>query len=299
MRLALAAFLIVGFAAANASAIVITDSTGAFTVGLALHGELHDGIRGMRRNADGFDPINPGTPRDSWGVSVGTTAGWANHTNFGVVNIVANGAPVVGPNTASISSFLNPGSGNLLQIDQNYSFVAPNVLSINTKLTNVSAATQAVKFSRNTDWDIAPTLFNEIITVNPLVGPVSNASFSGFENPNPLVPYHSSSGPGGGTFGTGDLGAAYQLSFTLGSGGTTAFTSFYALNTIGQTEAGLRTQLAGLGATFIATGRNSGPPVNFAALAFGPATALPIPGTLSLLGIGLVGLVASSWRRRT
>src|SRR5690242_18820664 len=52
---------------------VITDPGNAFAVGIGTSGELYDtgsGI-GFSRLADGYDPLAPGTPRDSWGLSIG------------------------------------------------------------------------------------------------------------------------------------------------------------------------------------------------------------------------------------
>ena len=65
------AALVTGAVATQASAATITDLSGAFTVGIGANGELFDGgpYIGFRRNVDGFDPISPGTPRDSWGLN--------------------------------------------------------------------------------------------------------------------------------------------------------------------------------------------------------------------------------------
>ena len=50
------------------------------TVGVDQTGALYDGTTGVGflRNSDSFDPLAPGTPRDSWGVSAGTVSGQAD-----------------------------------------------------------------------------------------------------------------------------------------------------------------------------------------------------------------------------
>src|SRR3954449_9130998 len=64
---------------------VIDSTSGAFSVGVGPDGELYDNTTGtgFRRNADGFDPLAPGTPRDSWGISANGVGAWADYQDFG------------------------------------------------------------------------------------------------------------------------------------------------------------------------------------------------------------------------
>ena len=59
--------------------VTITNSTGTFSVGIGPNGELFDDSTGVgiRRISDGYDPLAPGTPRDSWGVYSVSGAGSA------------------------------------------------------------------------------------------------------------------------------------------------------------------------------------------------------------------------------
>jgi hypothetical protein len=282
------------------SAQVITSPSGGYQVGIdGNFGNLYDGPSGIGflRVADGYDPIAPGTPREAWGIAAGSISGYADTQNFGTSNLVINGSANFLANSASISHFLNTGSSNLLQIDQNYTFAANNVLQIQTKVTNVSGSNQAVLFSRNVDWDIAPTPFNELTRLPALTGSVVNASFYGFESPDPLVPFGNT---GTGVFGPGDLGAGILIDLgSLADGQSISFNIFHALGDPGQSENDLINQLAGLGSEFTITGFDSGAngPTNFAALGFG-LVAVPEPTTVALCGLVIGGGAVGYWRRR-
>jgi len=283
-----------------AQAAVIT--SGPYSVNISPVGGLEPGGPGLvfRRLADGYDPILPGTPREAWGVSAGGFAGFADPSGAGVSGLVINSA-AFGVSTANTSTFLNNGS-NLLQIDQAFSFAASNVLKVETTITNVSGASQAVLYTRHVDWDIVPTEFAEIINTDPFSSPVVAASFFGFENPSPLVPF-SFNAPigGGGPFGPADNGGAFRLNLgTLAAGASTSFNVFHALSLFGQSHTGLESQLVGLGANFVITGHNSGAEeVNSAALAFGPsAAAVPEPTTFSMFGLAALGLGCARLGRR-
>src|SRR5262249_38351020 len=151
----------------------------------------------------GFDPIAPGTPRDSWGVSAGAVGGAVDPAingvpGYGSSNIVPNGAPVFTANTGSISTFLNAGAGNLLPIDQGYSFAANILPKLATTVTTVRAPDQAALFKRNVNYDVAlpAGVANELTNVPGLTPPVTAASPWGFEMPSPLDPFVGAPNPG-------------------------------------------------------------------------------------------------------
>jgi len=288
---------------------VITNGT--FSMGVdSVNGNIYDvptGI-GFRRLSDGYDPIAPGSPREAWGISAGTVAGFADPQDFGVVNISAGTLVINGGGTgATISnSLLDPTGASLLTLTQTYNFVPgnANVVEITESITNVSGVSQLVNFARNVDWDVAPTEFNENTLVTKLGGPATAASFYGFENPSPLVPFGSPATVGV-VNGPADLGTGVQLNLgTLAAGATTSFDIYYGLNMIGQSPAGLTAQINTLsGSWFTSTGYSSDGDFNTATnsivMAIGPAiSSVPEPSSVALLAIGAVSCVGMTWHRR-
>jgi hypothetical protein len=178
-----------------------------------------------------------------------------------------------------------------LRIDQTYTFAAPNILKINTQVTNVSGSMQSVMFQRNIDWDFGD--FMNFTAIDALLGFLIDASSYGFESPDPNDSYSASSGPGGGPSGPSDIGAGIKINLgPLGDGTSAQFNYFYGLSTVGQTPNDLRSQALGLGASFVATSYSADGDMNSASqsaiLAIGE---VPEPGSLTLFGGGFLGLI--------
>lgn len=273
----------------------ITDTGTNYSVGININGNLYnpsDGV-GFRRLSDGYDPISPGTPTESWGAAiVGGDSGYADPMFAGTVN-VGNISAVFGANTAQTSSMV----GTTLRVDHDFSFANANVIRIRTKLTNLSANTETLRYKRLCDWDILPSIFSEFARVDPLASNVVDSSYHPFgaEARDAITPMVA---PGPGLFGAGDLGGGLTVQFAgVPSGGFVEFDIFHAISNLGQVEAGLRGQLLVLGAEFIVTGISNPPgTVPEYTAAIGYATVLiPTPGALALLGLG--GMVAARRRR--
>ena len=290
--------------AGQASAQVITDSTGQYSVGLGADGELYDAGSGtgFARVIDGFDPLRPGTPRDSWSVASGLGVAYADQSYFGSAGLSTG--VVAGANSASALSNTIAG----FDVAQAYSFAAGgNVLRIDTVVTNVSGATLHGLFARNVDWDIDPTGLNEnTVGAFGANASVLDSSYFGFENPAADVPYTLSC-LAGCNF-TGDLGAGIKLDLGFFANGATArFTYFYGLNTIGGSLDTLVAQGQAAGANYI-IGTQSSEAGDYPFLGTNSAIlgvsdviktgGVPEPATWAMMLMGFFGLGSMVRRRR-
>jgi PEP-CTERM motif len=282
---------------------IITDPTGQFSVGIGPDGELftYDGYTGFMRLADGYDPLAPGTPRDSWGIYGNGSAAYADQAYYGDFGVSSTFTTTA--NTASYTTT----TSNDFTVTQNYSFVAPNVLEIATSITNDAATATDVLFQRDVDWDVSPTEYDENTFANPIPGgtAITGSSYYGFENPDPSVPYGYSCTAG--CNNTADLGGGISLDLgLLGPGATTSFNYFYAISQFGESAVGLDTQVTGLGSIYNVTTQSSEngafPDLgtNSALIGFGPSSpsSVPEPSSIALLTTAAAGLGMLVRRRR-
>lgn len=280
--------------ATQASAVVIIDSSGAFSVGIADNGELYDATAGvgfLRSTDGGYDPIAPGTPRDSWGLN----GSYADAQQSGV-NLLGT-TIAAGANSATATSLTSDG----FQVVQEYSFVGGNVLKIRTSVTNLQAFSQNALFQRNVDWDIDPTAFGEnVFGVIGASGGVVDTSSYGFEDPAGNGVYGSSCALGCNS--SGDLGAGIRLNLgAFGAGVTKSFSYFYGVNRPGEGVNALIAQAQGAGASLIMAGQsaeNGEYPALGANAAILGVGAIPEPAAWATMILGFFGMGATLRRRR-
>lgn len=287
-----------GMGTPASAAVTIDDGTG-YVVGIGPDGELYDELTDVGfQNPAGDDYIRPGTPRDSWGVTASTGSAAADQAEFGSFGI-ASSVITSTASTANVTSSLFNG----LTLNQAYNFFAPNILSIQHTLTNVTGAEIAnIVFRRNVDLDISPTEFEENAT-GPLGtnASVVGNSYYGFENPDPAIAFNNSCTPSCNEID--DLGAGIDLGLgSLAAGSSLTFAYYYGINQPGQTLDELFLQAQGLGLSYLigvqssenglypALGSGSG----FLGVSNVGTVAGPVP-ELSvwlqmILGVGAVGL---------
>jgi hypothetical protein len=309
MRRLLWAAVVAAVAAGPADAAIIT-SGGGYQVGVDATGTLYESGIGFRR-PDGYDPIAQGTPRDAWGIIVaGQSAGQVDPNGYVIIANVTSGLAAFTSSGGTTTHTYNPGMGALLRVQHEFSFAADNVLQVAVTVTNVSGgALAAVEYRRVVNLDVAvftggsPAADTATANARPL--DLVDSSADGFAFADPASSVGSPAFPGtGGTFGPAEVGALFDVGIgPMAAGASTSFNLYYGLNTgPNQTEAALRTQMTGLGASYIisVTGGTAG---DVAALGFSgwtmvaPCPAVPAPAGL-LLGLLGAGPAAALLRRR-
>ena len=272
-----------------------TISNGTVTVGIGPNGELFDNTSyiGIKRLSDGYDPLAPGSPRDSWGLSANGSSVWADQAYYGANGVIS--ISNIGPSSAVVTTT----GANGMNVTQAYSFAAANILKISETLTNTSTGPEAVLFQRDVDWDVSPTEFNENSFAGQVSGNVIDSSYYGFESPNPTTAYGSSCAAGCNQ--TGDLGGGIKLDLgTLLANESETVTFLYGINQVGETANELDAQLKSLGAYYYVTtqsSENGAYPslgANSAAIA---VSATPEPSSLLLLATGLLGMFVAFGRK--
>lgn len=280
----------------------VTISNGAYSVGIGKDGELWDpsSTIGFRRLSDGYDPLAQGTPRDSWGVSLGPDGGpWADQTYYG--SIVTTTLTQTGP--ASATAYTNVGYLRFA-VEQRYSFVAPNILRISEIIHNGEYASY-FWFQRNWDVDVAPTAFAENSFATARTGPgIIDATYFGFENPDASMPYTRSCLSVCNVIG--DVGGGIKVEFVPGvipANGTARVDYYYGISQPGQSTRSLIDQAFGVGARFLMITQSAEngvwPNAGLNSAFIGVDTNVPEPASWAMMiaGFGLIG--AAMRRRRT
>jgi len=313
---------------------VITSPGGGFMVGLSQLGTVGDVDAGystgfLRSGAGGFDVL--GTPaqgqflhREAWGVAAGGASAFIDPARDGASGNLNLLVPLhtTGPNRESVTIQLLNGVGGtpILDVKQDFSFAAENVLKIHVTLTNdTTSPLSNVLFRRLMSWEIPPWngspgsgAVDDQVVIPAFASPVVQASaFPNDYSGDPTTTGGFDSPPGGQTVGgnpngVADLGAVLTLNVGTLAGTNvpnadfTTIDIFEALNTPSQSGDGLVSELNGLGANYVILGSNAFNPAgtNFAALGV-QVQEIPEPATLALVGLGLAGLAGWRWRRRS
>lgn len=264
--------------------------------------------------ADGTwrDATSPGCLCEGWGVSGSGSSGYANvSTDGGANNLTVDSFT---SSASSITSKVSLTSGAALSVSQTYaaSVAAPGKLFENKVVISNTGATTItdVRYVRVMDWDIPPDEFNEYVTIKgtATTTQLEKSHNNGFNTANPLNDF----GPRNPATvdadfvdnGLDDHGAYFRFLFgDLAAGESKEFSIFYGAT---GTEVDMINALNAAEVELYSLGQWSGDPTGGtpATYAFGfkgvggviQPPAVPEPGTILLLGSGLVGL--AFWRKR-
>jgi hypothetical protein len=282
--------LVAGVSTFSGMAVAAVISSGTYDVGLNTHGALFDGLgTGFRRNADGYDPLAPGTPRDSWGLAASDgSMAYSDpfyYGDFGILGTISGGS-----GSDWTTSTLSLTNGSVL--NQHFFFAADNVIRIDINLFNIGA-TRSFTYQRDVDWDVDPTYFAEY-SDNPVpMNDVLESSYYGFEAP--VGPFSSGAA---GTY-LGDLGGGITMDLgVIGAGQSRSMSYYYAISREGQTPLDLRAQVAALGGDYSVLSWDSFDGRNSALI--GVHSTLPdcVPEPASMVALSLGGLAMVRRRRQ-
>lgn len=248
------------------------------------------------------DAVVQGVWSEGWGVSAGSTSGWASY-DYGLPTDLTLNSFYFDASTNTAISVAQVGG---LPLEVTHRFVpSPSnaqggLFEVIVTLRNLGTTPLTdLRYVRVVDWDVPPTPYYELITVGGLpAANVYQVHNNGFSRPDPLVP---TSGFGGfpettnvDDFGPDDQGVYFQLRFgDLPAGASRTFSLFYGA---AYSEAAAMGLLAAVGAEVYSLAQPSSDPTgNTFILAFKgvggtPLGVIPEPTTLTLLATGLVPL---------
>ncbi|MGH3135273.1 MAG: hypothetical protein ACRDPV_02115, partial [Gaiellaceae bacterium] len=197
-------------------------SNGTVSLGVRDLGDLNFSGVGLNYIPTGGEALNVGCLCEGWGAADATTAvqGWAS-VNFGTSNV----ALVSFASTASTATSVTT-VGSTLRVTHDYkpSSATPFLYEITVKIENISGAPVDLRYSRDMDWDVPPTPFNEFVTIQGTAAEptVLHADNNGFQAPGPLIPRVSLGAVGDFVdVGPFDHGALFDLGFgPLAAGAT-------------------------------------------------------------------------------
>jgi hypothetical protein len=292
-----------------------TVGNGTLNLGVNTYGNVFNpsSYIGLQLVANGDDAISPGSPRSGWGIAANGFSGVADPYTTGTYGLtLLTPAFAASPTTIySVTELKNGGLSPVdLKISQVYTPVpgVPNVYVDKIAITNIGTSTASnVLLSQQTDWDVLPTRFNEYSNISGVGGSVVYNTAYGFNSADPQSPtcFYNCNVPAG-LYGPSDLGEGFIKSLgDLDPGKTKLVFMFY----------GGDTSTAAMQADMVAVRNIYGAFDVMAAMqGVDPATGLPCtscdtwafainenpvpePGTLLMLGTGLLGVVGAARRK--
>ena len=157
---------ILGLAALFAPTLALAQaniSNGTVQIGVRTDGALMPSGVGLVYVPTGADGLIDGCPCEAWGIANATTAqsGYAG-ANVGVANISSESFT----STATTATSVTNAFGTF-RVTHAFSpsLASPNLYEVKVTVQNISESTARVLYGRAMDWDIPPTSFAELVTL--------------------------------------------------------------------------------------------------------------------------------------
>lgn len=309
-------FVAFGLAAAtlpiplHAQAVV---SNGNVSLGVDSRGQLNAGGVGVLDNRTGLEGTLDGCDCEGWGAAdaaTGTT-GYANNSTG-----IANTSLVSFSSTSSTAtSIVNILGARPMQVTHDFMpSVSADLFRVVVSIRNIGdAVIDDLRYRRVMDWDIQPTAFSELVTIQGVgASALLFSSDNGFANADPLSARGSIlAGTVNMNFidsGPADHGALFDFGFgALGAGETKTFDIFYGASL---SEADALTALGAVGAEVYSLGQSAGDAsgttpgrstfiFGFRGVGGTAIGAVPEPSTWAMMLLGFFGIGAAMRNRRS
>ncbi len=272
----------------NGTILLAVNPTGELNTNDATGSPAGPGNAGLTYLPTLNDATSPGCLCEGWGVADPATGtfGAANRATFGIggSNITVESFVTTASTATSVVIVHPKGGGDSMRVTHDYfpSPATPNLYQVNVTIQNLTGDTIAVvQYRRVMDWDIEPTAFDEVVTID---GGTASALFQttddGFESSNPLTSAGGILNFSGNFVDSGptDHGALFDFRFgPLAPGASLSFVTFYGA---GATEAEANAALMAVGAEAYSFGQTSTDPIggtpNTFIFAFGNVGGAPI-----------------------